>query len=76
VLESRDFTQDIHKRVDDRPYGGGPGMVMQYQPLHDAITAARNASTEKNNRDLFIPAGKPITQHGVKTLSCTLKRFI
>lgn len=72
----RDFTQDIHKRVDDRPYGGGPGMVMQYQPLHDAITAARNASLEKTTVIYLSPQGKPLTQHSVKTLSCTLKRFI
>jgi tRNA (guanine37-N1)-methyltransferase len=39
----RDFTQDRHRNVDDRPYGGGPGMVMQVQPLRDAIRAARAA---------------------------------
>ncbi|EKD77057.1 MAG: tRNA (guanine-N(1)-)-methyltransferase, partial [uncultured bacterium] len=32
----RDFTTDPNKRIDDRPYGGGPGMVMEYQPLHNA----------------------------------------
>lgn len=37
----RDYTQDRNRRVDDRPYGGGPGMVMQVQPVHDAIEAAR-----------------------------------
>ena len=39
----RDFTQDRHRAVDDRPYGGGPGMVMQVQPLRDAIRQARAA---------------------------------
>jgi tRNA (guanine37-N1)-methyltransferase len=39
----RDFTTDRHRNVDDRPYGGGPGMVMQVQPLRDAIRAARAA---------------------------------
>lgn len=39
----RDFTVDRHRNVDDRPYGGGPGMVMQVQPLRDAIRAARDA---------------------------------
>ncbi len=39
----RDFTADRHRNVDDRPYGGGPGMVMQVQPLRDAIRAARAA---------------------------------
>jgi tRNA (guanine37-N1)-methyltransferase len=37
----RDFTHDVHRTVDDRPYGGGPGMVMMVQPLRDAIRAAR-----------------------------------
>jgi tRNA (guanine37-N1)-methyltransferase len=37
----RDFTRDVHRTVDDRPYGGGPGMVMKVEPLRDAIVAAR-----------------------------------
>lgn len=39
----RDYTEDKHRGVDDRPYGGGPGMVMQVQPLRAAIRAAREA---------------------------------
>jgi len=39
----RDYTLDRHRAVDDRPYGGGPGMVMQVQPLRDAIRKARAA---------------------------------
>lgn len=37
----RDFTEDVHRTVDDRPYGGGPGMVMKVEPLARAISAAR-----------------------------------
>ena len=37
----REFTTDVHRTVDDRPYGGGPGMVMLAQPLEDAVAAAR-----------------------------------
>jgi tRNA (guanine37-N1)-methyltransferase len=37
----RDYTRDRHRSVDDRPYGGGPGMVMSAQPVCDAIRAAR-----------------------------------
>lgn len=40
----RDFTHDRHKTVDDRPYGGGPGMLMKVQPLQDAIFAAKEAA--------------------------------
>lgn len=39
----RDYSEDKHRTVDDRPYGGGPGMVMQVQPARAAIRAARNA---------------------------------
>lgn len=46
VLNPREFATDVHRTVDDRPYGGGPGMVMQYEPLSMAIEAAR-ASLEK-----------------------------
>lgn len=41
----RDYTADRHRGVDDRPYGGGPGMVMQVQPLRAAIQAARETAT-------------------------------
>jgi len=37
----RDYTHDKHRTVDDRPYGGGPGMLMMVQPLTDAINAAK-----------------------------------
>jgi tRNA (guanine37-N1)-methyltransferase len=40
----RDFTHDKHRTVDDRPYGGGPGMLMMVQPLRDAIHAAKQAA--------------------------------
>lgn len=40
----RDFTSDRHRTVDDRPYGGGPGMLMKIDPLQQAIAAARGRS--------------------------------
>jgi len=40
----RDYTDDVHRTVDDRPYGGGPGMVMKYEPLQQAIESARRES--------------------------------
>ena len=42
TLNPRDYSSDPHGRVDDRPYGGGPGMVMQYEPLQKAIHQARD----------------------------------
>ena len=46
-VNPRDFTQNKHHTVDDRPYGGGPGMVMMVQPLQDAIKAAKQAAPKK-----------------------------
>ncbi len=43
-VNPRDYTQDRHRSVDDRPYGGGPGMVMRPEPLRDAIRAGREAA--------------------------------
>ncbi len=42
----RDYTKDVHRTVDDRPYGGGPGMVMKYEPLRAAIEDAKEADPE------------------------------
>ena len=57
----RDYTRDKHRTVDDRPYGGGPGMLMKVQPLQDAITAVR----EHNGAARLVylsPQGKLLTQ--------------
>jgi len=64
----RDYTQDRHSTVDDRPYGGGPGMVMKYQPLTDAILAAQADDTEA--RVIYLsPQGRTLTQEYVTSLS-------
>ena len=62
VWNPRDYTHDRHKTVDDRPYGGGPGMVMKYQPLHDAVTAAKQAGYANSKVVYLSPQGQPITQ--------------
>lgn len=58
----RDYAHDRHKTVDDRPYGGGPGMVMKYQPLHDAVAAARQSVPELAKVVYLSPQGKVISQ--------------
>jgi len=64
----RDFTHNKHRRVDDRPYGGGPGMVMQVQPLHDAIQAAL-VGTLPTARVIYLsPQGRRLDQAGVEIL--------
>lgn len=71
----RDFTTDPNRRVDDRPYGGGPGMVMQYQPLFDAIRAAKT-QLGRNTRVIYLsPQGQPLTQSSITTLA-TLPNLI
>ena len=46
AINPRDFTDDVHRTVDDRPYGGGPGMVMKVEPLRRALGQAREASPQ------------------------------
>jgi len=64
----RDFTHDKHKTVDDRPYGGGPGMLMKVQPLKDAIESAKKLVP--NAKVIFLsPQGRTLTQEGVQQLA-------
>lgn len=64
----RDFTQNKHRSVDDRPYGGGPGMVMMAQPLQDAIKAAKAAARKKALVIHLSPQGRHFTQHAAEEL--------
>lgn len=65
----RDFTHDKHKTVDDRPYGGGPGMLMMVQPLRDAIHAAKAAAGEGARVVYLSPQGRKLDQQGVEELA-------
>ncbi|ATF75097.1 tRNA (guanosine(37)-N1)-methyltransferase TrmD [Pasteurella multocida] len=65
----RDFTHDKHKTVDDRPYGGGPGMLMMVQPLRDAIQAAKAEVGEGAKVIYLSPQGRKLDQAGVKELA-------
>lgn len=56
VLNPRDFAQDRHRSVDDRPYGGGPGMVMAVEPLRSAIRQARKSVTQGEGEQSVAPA--------------------
>ena len=63
VWNPRDYTHDKHRTVDDRPYGGGPGMLMKYQPLCDAVNDAKRHVDCKDTRVVYLsPQGKQITQ--------------
>lgn len=65
----RDFASNKHKSVDDRPYGGGPGMVMAYQPLHEALAAAKKADSTPAKTIYLSAQGKPLTHAAVAELS-------
>ena len=65
----RDFTQDKHRTVDDRPYGGGPGMVMKVEPLRDAIRAARAAAPKGATVIHLSPQGRKLDQAGLAELA-------
>lgn len=65
----RDFTRDKHRTVDDRPYGGGPGMVMKVEPLRDAIIAARQQLGEQARVIYLSPQGRLLDQQGLKELA-------
>ncbi|PKM11241.1 MAG: tRNA (guanosine(37)-N1)-methyltransferase TrmD [Gammaproteobacteria bacterium HGW-Gammaproteobacteria-3] len=63
IWNPRDFTLDRHGTVDDRPYGGGPGMVMKYQPLCDAVAAAKQSGASDRAKVVYLsPQGRPLTQ--------------
>ncbi|GIU08934.1 tRNA (guanosine(37)-N1)-methyltransferase TrmD [Shewanella glacialipiscicola] len=65
----RDFTHDRHNTVDDRPYGGGPGMLMMVQPLRDAIHAAKAAAGDGAKVIYLSPQGRKLDQQGVSELA-------
>lgn len=65
----REFTGDRHRTVDDRPYGGGPGMVMKVEPLRAAIAAARDAAPEGTQVACMSPQGRRLTQRAVRDLA-------
>ena len=69
VWNPRDFTHDRHRTVDDRPYGGGPGMLMMVQPLVDAIEAAKSDLGQDTPVIYLSPQGRKLDHKGVQLLS-------
>ncbi|MEX0584629.1 MAG: tRNA (guanosine(37)-N1)-methyltransferase TrmD [Natronospirillum sp.] len=67
--DPRNYTADRHRTVDDRPFGGGPGMVMKVQPLCDAIRDAKAAAGEGVKTIYLSPQGRPLKQAGVESLA-------
>ncbi len=68
--DPRDFTKDKWKRVDDKPFGGGPGMVLQAEPYVQAVQKALGRKDKKNIEIIFFsPSGKKWTDKEAKKLS-------
>ncbi|MCL1080237.1 tRNA (guanosine(37)-N1)-methyltransferase TrmD [Parashewanella spongiae] len=73
IWNPRDFTHDRHNTVDDRPFGGGPGMLMMVQPLRDAIHAAKAAAGDDVKVVYLSPQGRKLDQRGVEELAINQK---
>ena len=75
----RDFTTDRHRTVDDKPFGGGPGMLMKTEPLIDTIKAARSdleRQTDGDSKTVYLsPQGQPLNQAKMEELS-TLRSLV
>ncbi|MFC1603357.1 tRNA (guanosine(37)-N1)-methyltransferase TrmD [Pseudomonadota bacterium] len=65
----RDYTQDVHRTVDDRPYGGGPGMVMKVEPLKAAIEHAKAAAKPGTPVIYLSPQGRRLDQPAAQSLA-------
>ena len=68
VHDIRDWADNKHRTVDDRPFGSGPGLVMMCQPLHDAVLAVERQSEISARRVYFTPQGEVLKQERVEQL--------
>jgi tRNA (guanine37-N1)-methyltransferase len=70
LVDLRDFAHDRHRTVDDRPYGGGPGMLMKCEPWFEAVEAAIGSTVSQSRRVIMTtPAGERFTQAKAEELS-------
>ncbi len=72
VYDLRDFSHDLHKKVDDRPFGGGPGMLLKPEPIFRAVEAILknvHPSKAKQRTILLSPQGKKLDQNLAKKIS-------
>ena len=69
LLNPREYARDRHRTVDDRPYGGGPGMVMAVEPLRSTIRAARERAGASARVSLLSPQGRRLDQAALRELA-------
>lgn len=72
----RDWTEDKHRSVDDRPFGGGPGMVLKVAPVVNAVRAIGDAAAPPPRLLLMSPAGRPLDQAWVRDLAAEPRLLI
>ena len=68
IRNLRDWTHDRHKKVDDSPFGGGPGMVLKPEPIFEAVEALAGTGTRVV---MMAPTGRPFTQAIARELAST-----
>ncbi len=71
VWNPRDWANNAHRQVDDRPYGGGPGMVMMYEPLHSAIQHAKTQMPGPCKTIYLSPQGRTVKQKDLNDIATT-----
>lgn len=69
LVQLREFSRDRHKKVDDKPYGGGPGMVMEIEPIYRAVEAIKRKAKGKTRVILFSTRGKKFDQASARRLA-------
>lgn len=72
----RDWARGPHQQVDDKPYGGGPGMVMMYEPMADAITHAKSRMPDDCRTIYLSPQGKVIQQQDLNHIAANEQHLL
>jgi tRNA (guanine37-N1)-methyltransferase len=75
ITDIRRYADNKHNKVDDRPFGGGPGMVMQCQPIWDAVRDVEQSDARTATRILLSPQGEPLRQKTVEEFA-TCERLL
>ena len=69
ITNLRDFSTNKHKKIDDRPYGGGPGMILQYEPIKKALLSINSKSNDNHKVIYLSPQGKVLSQKKLGSLA-------
>ena len=65
----RDWAENKHKKVDDRPFGGGPGMILKVEPVIECVEAVRRDGPRPGHLVMLTPQGRPLSQAVVEELA-------